>query len=55
MYDCTFNFYVDSYLRIETVASGVFRDLSNLTRVELQNNLLKSIQLEALATTTSGN
>ena len=43
------------YLRIETVASGVFRDLANLTRVELHHNQLKSIQLDALATSTSGN
>ena len=49
-------FYLELYvyLRIDKLSTGVFRNLENLTRIELQNNQLRSIQLETLATSKTG-
>ena len=47
------NIYLNNN-KIGTISAGAFKGLSNLTRVELQGNELRNIDIEALATSQTG-
>ena len=47
------NIYLNNN-KIERISAGAFKGLSNLTRVELQGNELRNIDVEALATSQTG-
>ena len=47
------NIYLNNN-KIEKIAPGAFKGLSNLTRVELQGNELRNIDIEALDTSQTG-